>query len=115
MDVGGGVVPTPSPLSEFDAFRKLVAEASKRPLSAAQQKFVKKLECIPSVELPLEETCRMTVNLADRGLIGQFTRALALSQIRRSLGVEELEPAHLRRNKESFCRERILCIHLRKP
>jgi hypothetical protein len=41
MDVGGGTFPTPSPLPEFDAFRKLVAEASKRPLLAAQQKFVK--------------------------------------------------------------------------
>jgi hypothetical protein len=73
MDAGGGTVPTPLPWPELDAFRKLVAEASKRPPLAAQQKFVKKLECIPSVELPLEETCRMTVNLVDRGLIGQFT------------------------------------------
>jgi hypothetical protein len=60
-------------LPKIDAFRKLVVEASKRLPSAAQQKFVKKLECIPSVELPLEETCRSAVNLADRGLIGQFT------------------------------------------
>jgi hypothetical protein len=73
MDAGGGSVPTSPPLPEIDAFRKMVAEASKRPSSAAQQKFVKKLDCIPSVELPLEETCRSAVNLADRGLIGQFT------------------------------------------
>jgi hypothetical protein len=73
MDVGGGAIPTPPPLSELEAFRKLVAAASKRPPSAVQQKFVKKLDNIPSVELPLEETCRTTVNLADKGLIEQFT------------------------------------------
>jgi hypothetical protein len=73
MDAGGGAIPNPSPLPELEAFRKLVAAASKRTPSAVQQKFVKKLDSIPSVELPLEETCRTTVNLADRGLIGQFT------------------------------------------
>jgi hypothetical protein len=73
MDAGGGAIPNPPPLPELEAFRKLVAAASKRPPSAVQQKFVKKLDSIPSVELPLEETCRTTVNLADRGLIGQFT------------------------------------------
>jgi hypothetical protein len=72
MDAGGGIAPSP-PLPELEAFRKLVAGASKRPLFATQQKFVKKLDCIPIVELPIEETCRSTVNLADRGLIGQFT------------------------------------------
>jgi hypothetical protein len=39
-------------------------------------------------------------------------RALALSQIRRSLGAKELEPAHLRRDKESFRRERLLRFRL---
>jgi hypothetical protein len=72
MDVGEGVTPPP-PLPDLEAFKKLVAGASKRPLSATKQKFVKKLDCIPSVELPIEETCRSAVNLADRGLIGQFT------------------------------------------
>ena len=28
---------------------------------------------IPSIELPVERICRMTLNLAERGLIGQFT------------------------------------------
>ena len=31
------------------------------------------LDCIPIVELPIAETCRSTVNIADRGLIEQFT------------------------------------------
>jgi hypothetical protein len=38
-----------------------------------QQKFVKKLDSIPSVALPAEETCRSALNLVERGLIGQFT------------------------------------------
>jgi len=38
-----------------------------------QQKFVKKLDSIPSVALPAEETCRSSFNLYKRGLIGQFT------------------------------------------
>jgi hypothetical protein len=73
MDAGGGAT-NPPPFPELKEFRKLVAAASKRPPSAVQQKFVKKLDNIPNVELPLEETCRSTVNLVDRGLIGKFTR-----------------------------------------
>jgi hypothetical protein len=34
---------------------------------------VKKLDNIPTVTLPVEETCRSALNLAERGLIGQFT------------------------------------------
>jgi hypothetical protein len=33
---------------------------------------VKKMDNIPTVELPVEETCRSTLNLAKRDLIGQF-------------------------------------------
>ena len=35
-------------------------------------KFVKKVD-IPSVELHADQICRSTLNLSERGLIGQFT------------------------------------------
>jgi hypothetical protein len=53
-------------------FRKLVATSNKRPTSEHQQKFVKKLETIPTVALSTEEPCRSALNLTERGLIGTF-------------------------------------------
>ena len=72
MEVGGGVESAP-PLPKLIAFKKLIAGSHKRPISKAQQKFVKKLDCIPIVELPIAKTYRSVVNLENRGLIGQFT------------------------------------------
>ena len=62
-----------SPHPELTTFRILVATSNKRKLSPNQQKFVKKLDKIPSVDLPAEQPCRTTMNIADEGLIGQFT------------------------------------------
>ena len=67
------VVGDSSPPLELDAFRRLVAARSKRKLSLNQQKFVKKLDNIPSVDLPAEHPCRTAMNIAYRSLIGQFT------------------------------------------
>jgi hypothetical protein len=64
--------PTPLP-SEIDAFKKLFVACNKQPASDSLQKFVKKLDNIPSIDLPIEETCRSALNLAERELIGQFT------------------------------------------
>ena len=69
MEVEGGS----SPIPDLNAFRRLTASGSKRKLSQTQQTFVKKLENIPSVALPME-TCQKAINIANRGLIGQFTR-----------------------------------------
>lgn len=66
---GGGSLP---PL-DLDAFRSLVAAIDKWPPSVAQQKFVKKLDNIPTVSLPVDDACRSVLNLVQRGLIGQFT------------------------------------------
>lgn len=64
MDLGGGSeIPPPSP-PVVEAFKKLVAAAGKRLIIGAQQKFVKKLDNIPMVVLPVEETCRSALNLA---------------------------------------------------
>ena len=65
-----GEVPLPLPL-DLEAFKNLIASSGKRKGGTAQ-KFVKKVD-IPSVELPAETTCRSALNLAERGLIGQFT------------------------------------------
>ena len=63
----------PPPQPEVIVFRKIVTGGNKRPLSESQQNFVKNLDYIPSAALPVEETCRFSLNLADRGLIGHFT------------------------------------------
>jgi hypothetical protein len=73
MESSGGSAPPLSPPPEISAFKALIAATSKRPLTASQQKFVKKLDSIPTVALPEEETCKAALNLAERGLIGQFT------------------------------------------
>lgn len=72
MDQGGGLEASPPLPSELEAFRSLIAATGKCPTSGSQQKFVKKLENIPTVTLPVEETYRTMLNLAERGLIGQF-------------------------------------------
>jgi len=63
----------PPPPSDLDAFRALVAATDKWPISLSQQKFVKKLDNIHTVSLPVEDACRTALNLAERGLIGHFT------------------------------------------
>ena len=69
MDLGG--VPPLSIPPELEYFNKLIASCGKKNWGGSQ-KFVKKVD-IPSVELPVEQTCRPAFNLAERGLIGQFS------------------------------------------
>jgi hypothetical protein len=60
----GGDPEVPPPLPpNITSFRKLVAASEKRPTTRIQQKFVKKLENILSVDLPNEEPCISTLNL----------------------------------------------------
>lgn len=69
MDSNGGA----SPPAEVLAFKAMIEACSKRAPSVAQQKFIKRMEKIPTVALSEEETCKAALNLAERGLIGQFT------------------------------------------
>ena len=69
MVVGGGSSPPP----ELTTFRRLVAARSKRKIRPNQQKFVKKLDNIPSIDLPAEHPCQIAMNIAYQGLIVQFT------------------------------------------
>ena len=64
----GGVPPLPP---ELEAFKMLIASGRKR-TGGGVQRFVKKVD-IPSVKLLAEQTCCFALNLADRGLIGQFS------------------------------------------
>ena len=61
-----------APLSEI--FEKLVAEKSKKISKGAPPKFVKRIEDVPVVALPPEDTIRLALSLAERALIGKFTR-----------------------------------------
>lgn len=70
---GSGDPDPPRVPSEVMAFRSMIAAGTKRPPSGMQKKFVKKLDSIPSVALPEQETCKAAMNLTERGLIGQFT------------------------------------------
>ena len=69
MDPGG--VPLKPLPPDLEAFKKLIASSGKR-TGGVSEKFVKKVD-IPSVELPVDQTFRSTLNLAERGLIGQFS------------------------------------------
>ena len=65
--VGGPPLPP-----KLEAFKHLISSCGKRKDSHLSQSFVKKTD-IPSVDLPAERPCRTTLNLAEHGLIGQFT------------------------------------------
>ena len=59
VEVGGE--PPPTPLS--DVFEKLVSTQSKRVSKGAPPKFIKHIEDVPVVSLPLEETISMVLSL----------------------------------------------------
>ena len=66
----GGEPPPPLP-PDLEAFKRLITYCGKRKAGHAP-KFVKKMD-IPSVELLVDRTCHLALNLAERGLIGKFT------------------------------------------
>ena len=61
------------PSVRSDAFNRLLASQSQRSSTGVPPKFVKRLEDVPEVALPPEETIQVALSLADRALIGQFT------------------------------------------
>jgi len=74
MAPGGGpeAPPPPPPLPEILAFRKLIDSSNKRMARETQCNFVKKLDRIPTVAIPAEDSCIFAMKLVERGLIGQF-------------------------------------------
>ena len=56
-----------------EAFNWIISSQNKRSGKGNPLKFIKRLEDVPEVALPLEETMWVALSLADRALIGQFT------------------------------------------
>ena len=69
---GGGNPPPSIPLSDEEAFKRLVTAAGKKTSAPPIPKFIKKLEAIPEIILPEEKPIKIALALADRGLVGQF-------------------------------------------
>ena len=63
----------PPPDLRSDAFDKLIASHNRTSGKGAPSKFVKRIEDVPEVALPPEETIQVALSLANRALIGQFT------------------------------------------
>ena len=65
----GGSPPDP----RSDAFDRLIGPQNRRSGIRDPPKFVKRIEDVPEVSLPLKETMWVSLSLADRALIEQFT------------------------------------------
>ena len=61
------------PSNRSEAFERLISNSVNRSSKRELPKFVKRIEDVPVVALPPEETIRVALSLADRALIGQFT------------------------------------------
>eukprot|EP00253_Pinus_taeda_P020733 PITA_20733 len=68
---GGESAPTP-PLSSADVFRRLLTQKGKKHQHVEVPKFIKKLDEIPEIALPEEQSIKISLALSDRGLVGQF-------------------------------------------
>ena len=67
-----GVRDSPPEL-RLDAFDQLIASQNRRLGKGDPPKFVKRIEDVPEVALPPEETIQVALSLVDQALIGQFT------------------------------------------
>ena len=56
----------------MEAFWKLLDLQGKKPAVLAVPKFIMKLETIPEIALSEEQTIKITLALAKRGLVGKF-------------------------------------------
>ena len=66
-------VECPPPYPRSVAFDQLIGTQNRRSGLRDPPKFVKRIEYMPEVALPPEETMRVALFLADRALIEQFT------------------------------------------
>jgi hypothetical protein len=71
MEFVGGGDPPPPPSSEA-SFHKLVVSQGKKLPPVAPPSFVKKLDSIPEIELPLDHPMQVAISLSNRGLVGKF-------------------------------------------
>ena len=68
---GGGNPPPFIPISDEEAFKRLVSAAGKKTSAPPIPKFIKKLEAIPEIILPEEKPIKIALALVDRGLVWQ--------------------------------------------
>ena len=69
---GGGLIPPSPPSSTVEAFRRLLSAPGFKPASPSIPKFIKKLDVVPKIDLPIEQPIKITLALAERRLVGQF-------------------------------------------
>ena len=67
------VWPPPGPNVETLAFKALIARKSKVVPQTVILKFIKRLEEVPTIDLPPLHPMQVAISLADRALVGQFT------------------------------------------
>jgi hypothetical protein len=67
--LGWGVGSPPS-ISADEAFRKLINNQGKKISPLEVPKFIKKLDAILEISLPVEQPIKIALALAERGLIG---------------------------------------------
>ena len=67
------VWPPPGANAETLAFKALIAGRSKAVPQMAIPKFIKRLEEVPTIDLPPLHPMQVAISLVDRALVGQFT------------------------------------------
>ena len=70
--LGGGEPPSPTSISANEAFMKLIGQVRRKPNLLSIPKSVKKLDEVPEIASPEEQPIKISLALAERGLIGQF-------------------------------------------
>ena len=68
---GGGLSP-PSAPSAAEAFRRLLKSPGFKPVAPSIPKFIKKMDVVPEIDLPVEQPIKIVLALVERGLVGQF-------------------------------------------
>ena len=68
--LGGGELTPPPSFSTEDAFCNLIAMLGKKKDGPSDPKFIKKLETIPEIDLLEEKPMKISLELAERGLVG---------------------------------------------
>ena len=69
---GGGLSPPSLPSSAEEAFRRLLSAPGFKPAAPSIPKFIKKLDVVPEIDLPIEQPIKIALALAESGLVGKF-------------------------------------------
>jgi hypothetical protein len=102
----------PPPLCPFEleSFTRLITLQGKKRKCRELPKFVKNLEEITEVALPLEKTIQIALSLAERALIGQFTGLWPSPKSMERWVHREMEASNLSVCRLLLGRERVIFI-----